>query len=255
MKIKKTVKLLSVSLLALSMTSSHGMETEQEENPKDCCEKKDMEHDRKLFYRFCDELEIQNGCRLNKPFRLEAYEKRKGIFLSEGDTVHKIYKIPDSLSFLTNLIELHLSYNDLGAIPPAVFSLTNLISLGCIDNNLIEVNSKIGKLTNLKELFLGYNPFTHLPTEIGNLKELRKLSLERACHLKSIPTEIYELQNLRELKLEGVDISSQITPEYKKVGKQINRSSYRDRGSKSLDEQKNTGDSPLKDVVGKITHL
>ena len=100
-----------------------------------------------------------------------------------------IKDIPRSIKFLTKLIELDLSHNQLTSLPPEIGSLTNLKTLFLYQNQLTTLPPEIGNLTKLTTLYLHYNQLTTIPPEIGNLPNLAYLGLYNN-QLTTIPPEI-----------------------------------------------------------------
>lgn len=100
-----------------------------------------------------------------------------------------IGSLPSEIGNLTNLIELHLSYNLLtDSLPPSIGNLENLEVLS-INNNLLS---------------------GAIPDEIGNLSKLKNLSLLGNSITGTIPAELTLLSNLTDLILSGNDISGMI---------------------------------------------
>ena len=101
-------------------------------------------------------------------------------------------KLPDSVTRLTNLQVLDLSYTNISALPDSIGNLTNLQALDLYNTNISALPSSVPCLTNLQGLYLSGTQISALPDSIGNLKKLRKLDL-RDCHLKAIPYGVVAL--------------------------------------------------------------
>ena len=89
-------------------------------------------------------------------------------------------EIPPELGNLANLVELHLTRNQLsGEIPPELARLTSLEILALGGNRLAgTIPTWLGSLTNLEGLYLWGNQLTGtIPTELGSLASLEVLSL------------------------------------------------------------------------------
>ena len=112
--------------------------------------------------------------------------------------------IPSSISSLSNLSTLSLSYNSLsGSIPSSIGNLSNLISLSIDSNDLSGfIPSAFGNLSNLILFNASYNDLSgSIPSSIGNLDNLRYLHLNSNSLRGSIPSSIGNLSNLIDLYL------------------------------------------------------
>ncbi|KAF3328084.1 putative leucine-rich repeat receptor-like protein kinase [Carex littledalei] len=145
--------------------------------------------------------------------------------------------IPESFSYLTNLVSLDLSGNGLtGSIPQSIGALTRLkyLNLGMngltgtipegIGNlvNLVELNlvynyfngtipEFIGKLTQLNVLHLGSNNLTgRIPSELADLGFLRVLNLSTNSLFVPIPSFIANFSKLESLDLSGLNLHGQL---------------------------------------------
>lgn len=83
--------------------------------------------------------------------------------------------LPNSLSKLTQLKVVNLSYNKLRELPPFVLSLPSLTELNLSVNSITEIPEGIGQLTQLKQLELDFNDLQRLPASIRALTNLVKL--------------------------------------------------------------------------------
>jgi len=120
----------------------------------------------------------------------------------------QLTSFPSEIGFLTNLTELHLSFNNqLKSLPEEIGRITNLTILGLNNNQLKSVPSEIGFLTKLTFLNLSNNQLRSLPSEIGLLGNLRKLFLHNN-QLRSVPSEIGFLTKLTFLNLTNNQLKS-----------------------------------------------
>ena len=85
--------------------------------------------------------------------------------------------LPDEISLLQNLEELHCCSNKIAALPESIGSIQSLRLIKANNNMLISLPKSIGQLQSLKSLVLSDNILTSLPDEIGN------------CHLESLLLE------------------------------------------------------------------
>lgn len=109
--------------------------------------------------------------------------------------------IPNSISLLTNLVDLSLRQNNLSELPIGMFALTKLEILDLGVNNLKVISPEIVLLTNLQRMLLSDNMVEVLPPEIGLLTNLTALGITRNS-LKELPNEIGLLTNLSTLRLD-----------------------------------------------------
>ena len=112
--------------------------------------------------------------------------------------------VPGSLSTLTELTLLDLSYNGLsGAIPPGLRGLSQLTTLDLSANGLSgAIPPELGDLSSLDELYLHDNALSGaIPPELGNLSSLDELYLHGNELSGAIPPELGNLSSLEELSL------------------------------------------------------
>lgn len=121
----------------------------------------------------------------------------------------QIQSLPDSISKLKNLKQLHLGYiqglgylqtNKLKKIPEVIFLLENLEVLNLEQNKILKIQPEIKKLKKLKTLSLSGNPIKKFPKEILLLSSLENLSIG-IMDFKTIPKEITSLKKLKFLDL------------------------------------------------------
>jgi len=113
---------------------------------------------------------------------------------------NQLSSLPEQIVLLQNLRVLDLKYNQLSSLPGQIGLLQNLNELFLFDNRLSSLPEQIGLLQNLEQLYLGKNQLSSLPEQIGLLQKLRMLDLTYN-QLSSLPEQFGLLQNLKELFL------------------------------------------------------
>ncbi|XP_069019639.1 p53-induced death domain-containing protein 1 [Embiotoca jacksoni] len=113
--------------------------------------------------------------------------------------------LPACLLNLPMLSTLLLCHNRLSALPPDIGRLSSLIYLSLLGNELVSLPSSLGQLKALQTLDVSHNLLQQLPDEIGSLEELVKLKL---CHnkLRQLPESMGSLLLLRELVIYSNDL-------------------------------------------------
>ncbi|XP_061773183.1 p53-induced death domain-containing protein 1 isoform X3 [Nerophis ophidion] len=106
--------------------------------------------------------------------------------------------LPSCLLRLPVLSTLVLSYNRLRELPSNVGHLSTLTYLSLIGNKLVSLPVSLGQLKALQSLDVSDNLLEELPNEIGSLGELVTLVLSNN-KLKRLPETIGCLHSLREL--------------------------------------------------------
>ncbi|KAL0968859.1 hypothetical protein UPYG_G00272810 [Umbra pygmaea] len=136
--------------------------------------------------------------------------------------------LPPSLSALSLLVHLDLSFNQLSSVPSCVLTLpllsTLLLShsnltllpvsfgplpalryLSLLGNGLVSLPPSLGRLKTLQILDVSCNLLEMLPEEIGGLEKLMKLDLSQN-RLRSLPETMDCLLSLRELVIHSNDL-------------------------------------------------
>lgn len=108
--------------------------------------------------------------------------------------------LPEEISGLVNLTDLHLSQNMLETIPNGICKLTKLTILKLDQNRLHTMNDAIGACVNMQELILTENFLMRLPNSIGNMTKLNNLNVDRNA-LLDLPPEIGNCVSLGVLSL------------------------------------------------------
>lgn len=101
----------------------------------------------------------------------------------------RLEHLPEEISGLVNLTDLHLSQNMLETIPDGICKLTKLTILKLDQNRLHTMNDAIGACVNMQELILTENFLMRLPNSIGNMTKLNNLNVDRNA-LLDLPPEI-----------------------------------------------------------------
>lgn len=110
-------------------------------------------------------------------------------------------EIPTSISRLTKLITLDLSFQDFKTLPDEITQFPNLSYLRVAKNrSLTELPENIGNLSDLEILEFAGTNVSILPKSIGLLSNLENIT-GNACQIKSIPNEIGQLRKLKSINL------------------------------------------------------
>ncbi|XP_058622992.1 p53-induced death domain-containing protein 1 isoform X2 [Onychostoma macrolepis] len=138
--------------------------------------------------------------------------------------------LPDSVSSLSLLVHLDLSFNHLSSFPPCLLSLSHLSDLllchnrltgvpedlgalaslrrvSLLGNRLVDLPRGVGLLCRLEELDVSFNQLQRLPDELGQLQDLQKLELSNN-RLRSLPETLGSLRSLRQLVIQSNDLRS-----------------------------------------------
>ncbi|MBT2291421.1 hypothetical protein J7E73_20300 [Paenibacillus albidus] len=108
--------------------------------------------------------------------------------------------LPDSITQISSLRELHVYGNHLISLPEHLGALEELRVLDANDNRLTELPPSLGKLGKLRRLSFRKNKISQLPEEIGALDNLIELDL-RDNLLRDLPDSILRLERLEKLDL------------------------------------------------------
>jgi hypothetical protein len=113
---------------------------------------------------------------------------------------NKITSLPETIGYLTKLVDFRASHNLLTSLPTSIGNLQKLTTLSVNNNQIDHLPVQIGYIKSLTSLDLSENPLTVLPTELGRLKHLRMLVLgncplisEYAPQLTHSPPTLKEL--------------------------------------------------------------
>ncbi|XP_056137885.1 p53-induced death domain-containing protein 1 [Lampris incognitus] len=113
--------------------------------------------------------------------------------------------LPPCLLNLPALSSLLICHNHLSALPPDIGQLSSLRYLSLLGNQLISLPQSVGQLKALQTLDISYNLLQSLPEEVGALGELVKLELSHN-KLRQLPETIGSLHSLRELVVHSNDL-------------------------------------------------
>ncbi|XP_074488859.1 p53-induced death domain-containing protein 1 [Sebastes fasciatus] len=120
---------------------------------------------------------------------------------SQGDPLPGLLTtLPTSVSSLSHLVHLDLSFNQLSSLPSCLLSLPALSSLLLCHNHLSALPPDIGQLSSLTYLTLLGNELVSLPPSLGRLKHLQTLDVSHNL-LQQLPDEIGSLEELVKLEL------------------------------------------------------
>ncbi|XP_071004934.1 p53-induced death domain-containing protein 1 [Oncorhynchus clarkii lewisi] len=108
--------------------------------------------------------------------------------------------LPPSLSSLSLLVHLDLSFNLLSSFPPCLLTLPLLSTLLLGHNHLTDLPPSFGPLPALRYLSLLGNCLASLPPSLGQLKTLHTLDVSYNL-LETLPEEIGALEELVKLEL------------------------------------------------------
>ncbi len=152
------------------------------------------------------ELDLSENDLEGLPIKIGRLQSLERLILGKWDDKENKRKgnrstaIPQEIFQLTNLKELHISYNQITAIPDAIANLVNLTTLSLDSNKITFIPDAIGNLVNLTTLSLDSNKITFIPDAIGNLVNLMELRLH-GNKITFIPDAIASLTNLTALTL------------------------------------------------------
>uniref|UniRef100_UPI0037E8584C p53-induced death domain-containing protein 1 n=1 Tax=Semicossyphus pulcher TaxID=241346 RepID=UPI0037E8584C len=118
---------------------------------------------------------------------------------------NQLTSLPSCLLSLPVLSLLLLSHNHLSALPPDVGQLSSLTYLSLLGNELVSLPPSLGQLKALQTLDISHNLLQELPDEIGSLEELVRLELSHN-KLKQLPESMGALLSLRELVIYSNDL-------------------------------------------------
>ena len=107
-------------------------------------------------------------------------------------SLNKISDLPTSLSTLTKLFHLDLTYNELhfASFPDSFFGgLRDLQRLYLSDNHIEKLPFNVGKLVGLKVLTLRNNGMKTLTRGIGGLQNLEELHLQVIAGISALKGE------------------------------------------------------------------
>uniref|UniRef100_A0A8B9GLY3 P53-induced death domain-containing protein 1 n=1 Tax=Astyanax mexicanus TaxID=7994 RepID=A0A8B9GLY3_ASTMX len=120
---------------------------------------------------------------------------------AQGDPLPGLLtSLPPSISSLSLLVHLDLSFNRLSSLPDCLLSLPHLSELLLCHNQLVILPEELGTLVSLQRLNLLGNRLEALPPGVGLLLELQELDVS-FNQLDGLPEELGLLHNLYTLEL------------------------------------------------------
>jgi Leucine-rich repeat (LRR) protein len=128
--------------------------------------------------------------------------KTQQLFLDDN----RLKALPNSVSKLELVHDLHLSNNDFTTFPQVILELNKLKSIYFNKNLLKEIPQEINQLNNLQTLDFRNNRLTAFPKNVLALQNLDTLLLDDNC-IKRLPETIIGLNKLSYLSLRNNPIS------------------------------------------------
>mmetsp|Transcript_41691 Transcript_41691/g.97922 ORF Transcript_41691/g.97922 Transcript_41691/m.97922 type:complete len:955 (+) Transcript_41691:51-2915(+) len=113
---------------------------------------------------------------------------------------NELTSIPETLSMMTNLLELQLDNNRLVSLPDVFSHLTRLHRFSIFNNKLQELPETIGELKQLTRMSFADNKLKGLPDSIRGLTKLYALDLSDN-NMAAIPRGVCELSGLFRLDM------------------------------------------------------
>lgn len=127
-------------------------------------------------------------------------------FLTHLDlSFNQLSSVPSCILHLPALSSLVLCHNLLNSLPPDINQLSSLTYLSLMGNQLASLPQSVGQLKALQTLDVSYNLLQQLPDEIGSLEGLVKLELSHN-KLTKLPETLGFLLSLRELVINSNDL-------------------------------------------------
>lgn len=120
---------------------------------------------------------------------------------------NRLSSLPPCILSLSHLIELLLCHNDLTVVPEGLGALVSLQRLNLMGNRLVDLPRAAGLLSGLEELDVSFNLLEGLPDDLGQLQNLHKLELSNN-RLRALPESLGSLHSLRQLVIQSNDLRS-----------------------------------------------
>lgn len=118
---------------------------------------------------------------------------------------NQLCRLPACILDLPGLSSLLLCHNRLSALPADVSRLSSLTFLSLLGNELVSLPPGLGHLKALQTLDVSHNLLQQLPDEVGSLETLTKLDLSHN-RLRNLPESLGSLLSLRELLVHSNDL-------------------------------------------------
>lgn len=129
--------------------------------------------------------------------RIEEVRNQKLLFLDLSRL--SLENIPCSISDLTFLIDVDISYNNFNSIPIEIIRLENLLYLNVSNNNISFIDFEFGSSYALKELDISDNFLNMIPDSLSFLDKGALIHYANNPFLKGLPIEI-EYQSFEYVK-------------------------------------------------------
>ncbi len=120
---------------------------------------------------------------------------------------NQLTSLPEEIASLTQLTRLYLDSNQFRSLPEEIASLAQLTKLDVSDNQLTSISDAITSLTQLIELDLYRNQLTSLPKGIASITQLAKLDVS-SNQLTSLPEGMASLTQLAWLDVSRNQLTS-----------------------------------------------
>lgn len=156
------------------------------------------------------------GCRFHDP----QGDPLPGLLSSLPDSVsslsllvhldlsfNRLSSLPPCLLSFSRLSELLLCHNNLKALPEGIGALASLRRVSLLGNRLVDLPQGLGLLCGLEELDVSFNLLETLPDELGRLENLQRLELSNN-RLRALPETLGSLRSLRQLLIQSNDLRS-----------------------------------------------
>ncbi|KAK7117239.1 hypothetical protein R3I94_022714 [Phoxinus phoxinus] len=118
---------------------------------------------------------------------------------------NRLSSLPTCILSLSRLSELLLCHNQLSGLPEGVGALASLRRVSLLGNRLVDLPPGLGLLCRLEELDVSFNLLETLPEELGQLQDLQTLELSNN-RLRALPETLGSLRSLRQLLIQSNDL-------------------------------------------------
>ncbi|OMJ95028.1 hypothetical protein SteCoe_1730 [Stentor coeruleus] len=162
-------------------------------------------------------------------------------------------QITTKLQLAQKSLNLSLSSLNIFKIPEKVFNITNLLRLDISNNNIETIPSSVGQLIKLKQLWANVNPLRLVPIELSHCKSLESLDLSNTKIIE-LPRDLALLHRLGEIKLDNCPLNEKLKEKYsegitavwKYLQRKVDRKNYKEEVFRRLRESIYVGEDPRK---------